>query len=74
MSIYKRYSEKTECFYFMIKDEIFFDKYMIIWEKVSNITKKINSELMYNKKYLKTKKRFNTKGKLSMFLYTSNII
>ena len=41
MSIYKRYSDKTKCMYFMIKDEQIFDKYMIIWEKVSNIIKKI---------------------------------
>ena len=37
MSIYKRYFDKTKCMYFMIKDENFFDKYMTIWEKVSNI-------------------------------------
>ena len=34
---------------------------MTIWEKVGNVTKKINSELIYNKKYLKAEKRFNTK-------------
>ena len=45
----------------MIKDEKVFDKNMRIWEKSSNIVKKINSELIYNKKYLKAKKRFNTK-------------
>ena len=46
MSIYKRYSEKTKCVYFMIKDEENFDKYMTIWEKVSNIIKKIDSKLI----------------------------
>ena len=30
MSIYKRYSGKTKCMYFMIKDENIFDKYMTI--------------------------------------------
>ena len=41
--------------YFIIKGENFFDKYMKIVETVSNIiiTKKFNSELTYNKKYLK---------------------
>ena len=39
----------------------FLDKYMTIWGKVGNVTKKINSELIYNKKYLKAEKRFNTK-------------
>ena len=44
MSIYERYSDKTKCMYFMIKDE-----------------KKLDSELIYNKKHLKTEKRFDTK-------------
>ena len=61
MSIYKRYSDKTTCMYFMIKNENFFDKYMTIWEKISNIIQKINSEFIYNKNYLKAEKRFNTK-------------
>ena len=65
-SIYERYSDKTKCMYFMIKDENFFDKYMTIWEKVSNITKKFNSELTYNKKYLKAEKKIQHKRKLSM--------
>ena len=33
MSVYKRYSDKTKCVYFMIKDKK-------VWEKVSNIIKK----------------------------------
>ena len=56
----------------MIKDEKVFDKHMKIWEKVSNIIKKINSVLIYNKKYLKLKK-IHHKRKLSVFLYTSNV-
>ena len=28
MSIYKRYSDKTKCMYFMIKDKTIFDKYV----------------------------------------------
>ena len=40
MSIYKRYSDKTKCMYFMTKDDKSFDKYMTIWEKVRNIIKK----------------------------------
>ena len=39
----------------MIKYEKDFSKYMTIWENVRNIIiKKFNSELIYNKKYLKT--------------------
>ena len=49
MSIYKRYSDKTKCMYFMIKDEKNFYKYMTILEKVSNIIKEINGELIYHK-------------------------
>ena len=40
MSIYKRYSDKIKCMYFFIKVENIFDKYMTVWEKVSNIMKK----------------------------------
>ena len=36
----KRYSDKTKCMDFMIKDKKNFDKYMKIWETVSNIIKK----------------------------------
>ena len=51
MSIYKRYSGKTKCTYFMIKIEKNIDKYMRIWGKVSNIIQKfLDSELIYNKK------------------------
>ena len=41
MSIYKRYSDKTKCMYFIINHEDFFDKHITIWEKVSNIIKKV---------------------------------
>ena len=40
MSIYKRYSDKTKYIYFIIKDENIFDRYMKIWENVTNIIKK----------------------------------
>ena len=53
MSIYKKYSDRTKCMYFTIKDEEGFDICMAIWEKVSNAIKKINSELICNKKYLR---------------------
>ena len=41
MSMYKIYSDKAKRMYFMINDEKKIDKYMTIWEKVSNIIKKI---------------------------------
>ena len=44
------------------------DKYMTIWENVSSIIKaNFNSELMYNKKYPKVEKRFNTKESFQCF-------
>ena len=68
MGIYKRYSDKTKYMYFKIKDEKPFDKYMTIWEKVSNMIKrKFNSELIYNKEYLTVEKRFNTKESFRCF-------
>ena len=47
MSIYRRDFDKTKCMYFLIKDEIFFDKYYEIWEKVSNIIKTKLIENLY---------------------------
>ena len=40
MSIYKRNSDKTKCMYSVIKNEKRFDKYMTVWEEVSNTRKK----------------------------------
>ena len=51
----------------MIKDKKNFDECMKIWETVSTIIKKISSELIYNKKYLKAEKRFNTKESFQYF-------
>ena len=39
MRIYKRYSDKSKCMYFMIKDEEKVVKYLIILQIVSNIMK-----------------------------------
>ena len=50
ISIYKRYYDETKCMYFMIKDGKIFDKYMIIWENVSNI---IKQKLIVNKNIIK---------------------
>ena len=48
---------------FLIKDDELLEKYNEIWEKVKNIIKKkIDTELLYNEKYLKTKiKSYNGK-------------
>ena len=42
--------------YFLIEDDDLLEKYNIIWDKVSaDIKKEFDSELVYNKKVLKTK-------------------
>ena len=40
MNINERYFDKTKCMYLMIKDEIFLDEYIKIWEKASDTIKK----------------------------------
>ena len=57
----------------MIKSEKKIDRYMTIWEKASSIIKQINIENIYNKKYLKPKKRINTKESFQCF-YISVIL
>ena len=61
MSAYGIDFDETECMYFMIKEENALDKYMEIGEKVDYIIKKINSELIYSKKYLIAKKNSTQK-------------
>ena len=57
ISIYKRNFDKTRCIYFSIKDRRFCDKNNEIQGNVKIIVKKeFNSELVYDKKYLKAKK------------------
>ena len=58
--------DKNDCMYFMINNRKVFDKFNEIW-KVSNFIKKINSELVYNKKYIKRENKMNTKESLQCF-------
>ena len=40
----------------LVKDEKFLKKYLKIWNKIKNLIKtELNSEPMYNDKYIKTK-------------------
>ena len=55
----------------MIKDENIFEKYMKIWETVSNRIKKIKSELIHNIKYLKAENKFITKKDFNIFIYSN---
>ena len=52
VSAYRMDIDEIKCMYFMAKEEKTFHKYMESWEKVSNTTTKINSEVIYSKKYL----------------------
>ena len=42
---------------------------MKILEKVGNLIKRINSELIYDKKYLKAKKNSSQKKAFNVFIY-----
>ena len=52
MSAYvKIYDDETKWMHFLVKDDELLKKYNDIWNKVSNnIEKKIDSELIYNRK------------------------
>ena len=56
MSIYKRYSHKTKCMYFMIKDEKILINISHFGKTWQYNKKKTNSELIYKNKYLKAVK------------------
>ena len=70
--------DENECMCFLMKDKKFLEKYNEMWEKLSNIIKKINSELISNKKYLKAeKKSYNEKINIkecSQCIYISVIL
>ena len=50
----KSYDGQTKCMYFLIEDADLWEKYNTICDKVSADTKKIVSEPVYNKEFLKT--------------------
>ena len=48
--------------YILIKDDKLLEKYNEIWQRVKIVSKKIDSEPVYNEKYLKVKiKSYNRK-------------
>ena len=53
---------------FLIKEERCFDKYNETWEKISNIIKNNNNELIYNKKYLKSERNSTQKKAFNVFI------
>ena len=63
MSAFRKDFDETKYMSFLIKGDELIEKYNEVWEKVRNIIKKeADSELVYNKKYLKAKvKSYNEK-------------
>ena len=51
----KLYDRQTKWMYFLIKDDDLLKKYNTIWDKVNaDIKKEFDSELVYNRTFLKT--------------------
>ena len=63
---------------FLIKDDELLEKYNEIWEKVKNIIKKeIDSEPVYNEKYLTAKKNYIMEKSTKIFTiikYQKNVL
>ena len=56
MRAYRRDFDVTKYMYFLLKDSKLLEKYNEIWDEVSNTFKNgLNSEPVYNEKYLKIK-------------------
>ena len=54
----KSFNGQTKWMYFLIKDDDLLENYNTIWDKVSaDIKKEFDSEPVYNKNYLKKKKK-----------------
>ena len=64
ISTHKRYFDKSKCMYFIIKDENFFDKYMTVWEKVSNAIKKTLIANLYVTKNIQKLKKDSAEKKV----------
>ena len=62
MNAYRKDFEEIKCISFLIKDDELLKKHNEIWKKVKSLKKKIDSEPVYNEKYLKaTLKSYNEK-------------
>ena len=54
----KSYGGQTKCMYFLIEDDDLLEKQNTIWDKVSaDLKKEFDSDPVYNKEFLKTKKK-----------------
>ena len=58
MTAYRKYFDETKYISFLIEDNESLEKYNEFWDKVSDATRKeFDSNLVYNKKYLRAKIR-----------------
>ena len=54
----KSYGEQTKWMYFLIEDDDLLEKQNTIWDNVSaDLKKEFDSDPVYNKEFLKTKKK-----------------
>ena len=57
MNAYRKDSDETKYISFLIKDDELLEKFNEIWDKISYASgKEIDSNWVYNKKYLRTEK------------------
>ena len=76
MTPYRKDFDETKYMSFLIKDNELLEKCNEIWGKVTNsIKKELNSESVYNKKYLKTKiKSYKGKINANFLLILNNLV
>ena len=76
MTPYRKDFDETKYMSFLIKDNELLEKCNEIWGKVTNsIKKELNSESVYNKKYLKTKiKSYKGKINANFSLILNNLV
>ena len=55
MNGYVKGFDDNKCMSLLVHDDEVLKKYNKIWDKISNLLKRVNSETVYNDKYIKTK-------------------
>ena len=64
MSAYRKDFDETKYISFLIKDNELLEKFNDIWDKISYASgNEIDSNRVYNKKYLRTEKKWKNKHK-----------
>ena len=69
MTAYRKNFDETKYMSFLLKNDKLLEKYNEIWNKVNNTIKKgVDSESLYNEKYLRTKKNFMKEKSAQIFM------